>query len=47
MELNISEYICRIWWRRIISNENLWKETNQENVNIEIKRRRLKWIATH
>jgi hypothetical protein len=38
-------YICRIWWPRVISNENLWKETNQENVNIEIRRRKFRWIG--
>jgi hypothetical protein len=38
-------YICRIWWPRVISNENLWKETNQENVNTEIRRRKFRWTG--
>jgi hypothetical protein len=38
-------YICRIWWPRVISKENLWKETNQENVNNEIRWRKFKWIG--
>jgi hypothetical protein len=38
-------YICRIWWPRVISKENLWKETNKENVNIEVRRRKFSWIG--
>jgi hypothetical protein len=38
-------YICRIWWPRVISNENFWKETNQENDNIEIRQRKFKWTG--
>ena len=33
--------ILRIFWPNIISNENLWKQTNEEPVQIQIKRR--KW----
>jgi hypothetical protein len=38
-------YICRIRWPRVISNEKLWKESNQENVNMEIRRRKFRWIG--
>jgi hypothetical protein len=38
-------FISRIWWPRIISNEKLWKEANQENVNIEIRRSKFSWIG--
>jgi hypothetical protein len=38
-------YICRIWWHRVISNEKLWKETNQETVSIEITWRKFRWIG--
>jgi hypothetical protein len=38
-------YICRIWWPRVVYNEKLWKETNQENVNIGIRRLKFRWIG--
>jgi hypothetical protein len=30
---------------RVISNEKVWKETDQENFNIEIRRLKLRWIG--
>jgi hypothetical protein len=38
-------YICRIWWPRVVCNEKLWKETNQENINIGIRRLKFRWIG--
>jgi hypothetical protein len=38
-------HICRIWWPRVMSNEKLWKETNEENINIEIRWRKFSWIG--
>ena len=32
-----------IWWLDRLSNENLWKETNQLPIHIEIRKR--KWIG--
>jgi ribosomal 50S subunit-associated protein YjgA (DUF615 family) len=29
----------------IISNKDLWKVTGQEDINLEIRRRKLKWIG--
>jgi hypothetical protein len=38
-------YICWIWSPRIVCNENFWKETNHENINIEIKQHKFRWIG--
>jgi len=38
-------YILRIWWLNIISNKDLWKVTGQEDINVEIRRRKFRWIG--
>jgi hypothetical protein len=38
-------YICRIWWPTVVSNKKLWKETNQENINIELRQHKFRWIG--
>jgi ribosomal 50S subunit-associated protein YjgA (DUF615 family) len=38
-------YILRIWWPNIISNKNLWKVTGQEDINLEIRKRKVRWIG--
>jgi hypothetical protein len=38
-------YILRIWWPNIISNEDLWKVTGQEDINVEIRKRKIRWIG--
>ena len=35
----------RIWWPNIISNKGLWRVTDQENLNLEIRKRKFKWIG--
>jgi hypothetical protein len=37
-------YILRIWWPNIISNKDLWKVTGQEDINLEIRKRKFRWI---
>jgi hypothetical protein len=34
-----------IRWPEIISNEDLWKMTNQQSIAIQIKRRKWQWIG--
>jgi hypothetical protein len=38
-------YILRIWWPNIISNKDLWKITGQEYINLEIRKRKFRWIG--
>ena len=38
-------YILRIWWPNIISNKDLRKVTRQEDINVEIKKRKFRWIG--
>jgi hypothetical protein len=38
-------YILRIWWPNIISNKDLWKVTGQEDINLEIRRRKFRLIG--
>jgi hypothetical protein len=38
-------FILRIWWPNIISNKDPWKVTGQEDINIEIKKRKFRWIG--
>ena len=38
-------YILRIWWPHIISNKVLWRVTDQEDINLEIIKRKFKWIG--
>jgi hypothetical protein len=37
-------YILRIWWLNIISNKDLWRVTDQEDINLEIRKRKFRWI---
>jgi hypothetical protein len=37
--------ILRIWWAKIISNEDLWKLTESGDLNLEIRRRKFGWIG--
>jgi hypothetical protein len=34
-----------IWWPNIISNKDLWKVTGQEDINLEIRKRKFRWIS--
>ena len=36
-------YILRIWWPNIISNKDLWKVTGQEDINVEIRKKKI-WM---
>ena len=38
-------HILRIWWPNIISNEELWRQTDQEKIDVTIKRRKWQWIG--
>ena len=38
-------YILRIWWPKIISNKDLWKVTRHEDINVEIRKRKFRWIG--
>ena len=42
---NIGAYILRIWWPKIISNKDLWRATGQEDINLEIRKRKFRWIG--
>ena len=35
----------RIWWPNIISNKDLWKVTGQEDINLEIRKRKSRRIG--
>ena len=35
----------RIWWSNIISNKDLWKAAGQEDINLEIRKRKFRWIG--
>jgi Reverse transcriptase (RNA-dependent DNA polymerase)/Domain of unknown function (DUF6451) len=37
--------ILGIWWPNTISNQDLWKKTNQKCINLEIKKRKYGWIG--
>ena len=37
--------ILRIWWLKIISNKDLWRATGQEDINLEIRKRKFRWIG--
>ena len=34
-------YILRIWWPNIISNKDLWKDTGQEYINVETRKKKI------
>ena len=38
-------YILRIWWLNVIPNKYLWTVTGQEDINLEIRKRKLRWIG--
>jgi len=38
-------YTLRIWWSNIISNKDLWKVRGQEDINLEIRTRKFRWIG--
>jgi len=38
-------YILRIRWPNIISNKDLWEVTGQEDINVEIRKRKFRWIG--
>jgi len=38
-------YILRIRWPKIISNKDLWKVTRQEDINVEIRKRKFRGIG--
>ena len=38
-------YILRIWWQKIISNKDLWRATGQEDIKLEIMKRKFRWIG--
>ena len=37
--------ILRIWWPNKISNKELWEKTNEEEIELQIKRRKWGWIG--
>jgi hypothetical protein len=37
--------ILRIWWPNIISNKDLWRVTDQDDINLEIRKRKFRWIG--
>ena len=38
-------HILRIWWPKIISNKDLWKVTRRDVINVEIRKRKFRWIG--
>ena len=38
-------YILRIWWPKIISNKDLWRTTGQEDINLEFRKWKFRWIG--
>ena len=42
---HVSVKFLRIWWPNIISNKDLWRVTGQEDINLEIGKRKLRWIG--
>jgi hypothetical protein len=43
--IDVLIFILRIWWPKIISNKDLWKATGQEDVNLEIRKRKFGWFG--
>jgi hypothetical protein len=37
--------ILRIWWPRNISNRELWQLSGKININMDIRKRKLRWIG--
>ena len=42
---NCLRRICNIRWPNKISNEELWRKTNESPIEVEIKKRKWKWIG--
>jgi hypothetical protein len=38
-------YTSRIWWPKILSNKELGKATGQEDINLEIRKKKFVWIG--
>ena len=38
-------YILGVWWPKKISNEELWKRTQQERIEVTIRRMKWRWIG--
>ena len=38
-------YVLRICWPNIISNKDLWKVTGHEDINVEIRKIKFRWIG--
>jgi hypothetical protein len=38
--VEITQGFTRKWWPKIISNKDLWKVTRQEDINVEIRKRK-------
>jgi len=38
-------YTLRIWWPNIICKKDLWKVTGQEDINLETRKRKFRWIG--
>ena len=38
-------YILGVWWPKKISNEELWQRTQQERIEVTIRRRKWRWIS--
>ncbi len=43
--LKITNPVLVLWWPRVISNENLWRRTQQGPVWKDIRRRKWVWIG--
>jgi hypothetical protein len=38
-------YILKIWWPRTISNRELWQLSGQTDINMDIRKRKFRWIV--
>ena len=38
-------HILGVWWPKTISNEDLWKRTYQQRIEVTIQKRILRWIG--
>ena len=38
-------WLLRIWWPKINSYKDLWKVTRQEDINVDIRKRKFRWIG--
>jgi hypothetical protein len=38
-------YTLRIWWPNIVSNKDLWNVTGQEDITVEIRKRKFRWFG--